>query len=82
MQAANPQANPQDNPLFKRAMELQMEIDEAVKLLSSITDPQEQVAIESTIKLLMRERHRLFAVIGETIVLSIMDAQGKVNVDR
>lgn len=60
------------NPLFDRAIELQMEIDDAVKRLSSITDPSEQVAFESTIRLLMEERHRMFSIIGELSILTVM----------
>lgn len=60
------------NPLFDRAIELQMEIDDAVKSLASIKDPQEQVALESTIRLLMEERERMFAIIGELSILTFM----------
>lgn len=60
------------NPLFDRAIELQMEIDDAVKSLASIKDPQEQVALESTIRLLMEERERMFAIVGELSILTFM----------
>lgn len=60
------------NPLFDRAIELQMEIDDAVKSLASIKDPQEQVALESTIRLLMEERERMFTIIGELSILTFM----------